>query len=372
MKRLARALKAAILLFACITILPVVVALVGVGVECRVWGGAATAEEGSDPVDPMTADLSGYARREDQTFLTLPEWYIVYSADEYAAFIAENPPSQFPYFRAIGQYWQTYYDVCASTRDAYSFNGGVHLSLSVIGASFTVENILKGFYENTVGRVTEAISSSALTEEDTLAQAVAEEYGDSLHTVPWYEFPFGAKLKGVWAETGFWGPNVIRKWERKIALSLEYGTKSVYGWLIKQGTKGVYGTQDLEILVWAEGAFEEVVQQYPETRISKSIGPEAAIVSLPRYEAFTQIVPKLARQGVRFVEIAGNDEILITVIAPRRQDFVPGAGTVLFDMPILTHPDRKRVVVNVPVPALHRVLNALNSDTLQLEHIYDY
>src|SRR6266849_5476745 len=42
------------------------------------------------------------ARSEAQTFLTLPEWYIVYSADEYAAFLERQRPTDFPFFRSVG------------------------------------------------------------------------------------------------------------------------------------------------------------------------------------------------------------------------------------------------------------------------------
>src|SRR5918997_373623 len=154
MRRLVGVVKAAVLLFACLTIFPVLAALVGVGIECKVWGGAAAAEDMSAPADPVTSELSGYQRREDQTFLTLPEWYIVYSADEYAAFLAQDQPSAFPYFRAVAQFWQAYYDVCTVTRDRYPFNSGTHLMLAVIGTSFTAENVFKGIYENSVGRVT--------------------------------------------------------------------------------------------------------------------------------------------------------------------------------------------------------------------------
>ena len=41
--------------------------------------------------------LKNYARSEDQTYLTLPERYIVYSADEYAAFLDGHRPSEFPF-----------------------------------------------------------------------------------------------------------------------------------------------------------------------------------------------------------------------------------------------------------------------------------
>jgi hypothetical protein len=360
-----------LLLFAAIFV-TILVALGRAGVECRVFSNTPPSQPSTRAGGETTAGLKGYARPEDQTYLTLPEWYIVYSSDEYAAFIADNPPSSFPYFRAIGQFWQSYYDICAVTREQYPFNSGYHLSLAVIGSSFTAENIVKGVYENTIGRLTEWTSSPELTEEDAYARKVAVEYGTFLHTIPWYEFPFSARLGEMWRTTPLWGPNPIRKWERKVAISLEYGTKAIYGWVIRQGTQSVFSAEDLEIQVWAEGVTEAMLQQEPHMRIVKPIDDRAAIVVLPRYEAFTEVVPGLTRQGVHFVEIAGNDDILITVLAPRDWAYEQEDGKTLFAMPILTQPDRKRVALRVPVQALDRVLAALSDGPAMLEHIYDY
>lgn len=373
MKRLGRIVAILILAGLALLLIP----LVGVAVECKPFGGATPAQTAgaagsSVEIKKVTADLPGYARPEDQTYLTLPEWYIVYSADEYAAFIAHNPPSHFPYFQAVQQYWQSYYDVCAVTREQYPFNSGYHLTLVVIGASFTVENILKGLYENTVGRLTEALSSGELTEEDAYARQAAKAYGDFIHTIPWYEFPLGEKLNGLWRETSSWGANPVRKWERKFALSLEYGGKALYGRLIGQGTQAAYAPEDLEIQAWAEGLSTEVLQQEPQLRVVKIISPDAAIVALPRYEVFTQIVPRLARQGVRFVELAGNDEILITALAPQEWAYNLPDGALLFTMPVLTQPNLKRVAVKAPVTSLSAVLVGLEANGVKLEHIYDY
>jgi hypothetical protein len=373
MKRFRRIVILVILIFLGVICSP----LVGVGLECRPFASAAPAhiagaEDSAAASKPITAGLSGYTRPEDQTYLTLPEWYIVYSADEYATFLAHNPPSHFPYFQAIGQYWRSYYNVCAVTRDQYPFNSGYHLTLAVIGTSFTVENILKGLYENTVGRLTEWLSSSELTEEDTFARQVAKEYGDFIHTIPWYAFPFDEKFSGLWRETSLWGPNPIRKWERKFALSLEFGGKALYGRLIGQGTQAAYAPEDLEIQAWAEGVSAEVLQQESQMRMVKPIDAQAAIIALPRYEAFTQIVPKLARQGMRFVELAGNDEILITAIAPKDWIYNLPEGEFLFSLPILTQPELTRVALKAPVKSLHTILTALADGGVTIEHIYDY
>src|SRR5262245_43242964 len=371
-RRLLRLVWRVFLLLCAAIFVAILVALGRAGVECRAFSNMPPSRPSTHVGGDLTAGLKGYARPEDQTYLTLPEWYIVYSSDEYAAFIADNPPSGFPYFRAIGQFWQSYYDVCAVTREQYPFNSGYHLSLAVIGSSFTAENIVKGLYENTIGRLTEWTSSSELTEEDAYQRNVAAEYGTFLHTIPWYEFPFGARLGEMWRTTPLWGPNPIRKWERKVAISLEYGTKALYGWVIRQGTQGVYAAEDLEIQVWAEGITEQMLQQEPRMRIVKRIDDRAVIVVLPRYEAFTEIVPKLVQQGAHFVEVAGNHDILITVLAPRDWSYDQEDGKTLFTMPILTQPDHQRVAIRVPVQALDRVLAALSDGPATLEHIYDY
>lgn len=378
-RRVWRAVRIAALLLFTIVFVPVVFALIGVGVECRVIGGRVTQPDTpTSPADvppqiqQLRQDQINYIRGEDRTYLTLPEWYIVYSADEYAGFTAQGRPSHFPFFGAIRQFWSSYYDVCAVTREQYALDSGSHLTLVVIGASFTVENMLHGVYENTVGRVTEWLSAGGQTEEDAYAHTVAREYGTFLHTVPWYEFPYGARLRGLWSETSLWGPNITRKWERKLALSTEYGAKAAYAWVIKKATRSVYSPDELKIQMWATGVTPEVLAREPEVKLLQDLGNQGAIVEAPRYETFTQLVPRLAAQGVQFVEIAGNDEIMVTLIAPRDWRYDLADGNLLFSMPILTQPNSERLAVNVPVTALQRVLNDLAGREIHFEHVYDY
>ena len=105
----------------------------------------------------------------------------------------------------------------------------------VIGTSFTVENALKGLYENTIGRVTEWTSHGEPTPEDRFGARVAQEYVDFIRVDPWYEFSFFRRFQELWRETQFSGPHLLRKWERKLALSLEYLAKAQYAMLITLG-----------------------------------------------------------------------------------------------------------------------------------------
>jgi hypothetical protein len=326
----------------------------------------------TDDIKKIEAEVNNYHRAEENTYLTLPEWYIVYSAEEYADFLKNKLPSNFPYFSSVGQYWCNYNHMYQITKDRYAFNTGYHFSLLVIGSSFTVEYLIKGFYENTVGRISELLGFYDLSEEDVYASLVAKEYADSLYQTPWYEFPFGSKLAGLWKETSFWGTNFLRKWERKLFLSLEYGVKAIYGAIIKKGSHSAYGVEISETLALVENIPDFILKDEPTVRVVKPVDPQLSLVSFPRYELFTKIVPGLMKRGLRFVDIAGNNEILVTAIAPR--DWAPDLedGQFIYAMNILTNPNIKRVALRVPVGSLHETLDNLEAEGVKMEHIYDY
>ena len=65
-----------------------------VGVKCY-----SSAPASRPPAVPPPDGITGYVRAEAFTYLTLPEWFIVYSTDEHAGFIATRRPSDFPYLR---------------------------------------------------------------------------------------------------------------------------------------------------------------------------------------------------------------------------------------------------------------------------------
>ncbi|MBX3015493.1 MAG: hypothetical protein KF832_28490 [Caldilineaceae bacterium] len=318
------------------------------------------------------ATVPEHLRAEDQTYLTFPEWYIVFSADEYAAHVATQPPSSFPFFASVWQYWRGYAGVCAVTKGSYPFNGGYHLMLYVIGTSFTVENGIKGIYEGTLGRLTEWISSAELTPEDALARQYAKEYGDFIHAIPWFDFPYMEKLHLLWTTTGWWGPNPVRKWERKLALSTEFLIKAAYGALIGWGTEVTYGAVDMEIYAVATNVTDETLAELPEVKLVERMDDQYALITIPHYEPFTVLVPELAERGVHFVEFAGNDQVMLTAFAPRTWEHnLPGVD-LMFAMEVLVDPTRQRIGLNIPVARLHEVLAEMAQQDITIEHIYDY
>jgi len=269
------------------------------------------------PASPALQTPLADRRGEDQTFLTYPEWFLVYSPDEYADFLKEGRrPSEFPFVGHLRQFWQAYASIRGITGERYPFNGEYHTMIGVIGVSTTVEYALRAAYETVFGRLTELTAGGTTTEEDRLAAVVARDYVDFLALQPWYEYDFAHRLRQVWTDTPLLGPNMLRKWERKYWLTSEYGGKAIYAWAIGKATRSSFERPKLETLAYV--ALPAAPVTLPaNVRVLRRDPDAHALVALPRYAPFTTDSLEMARDGVHFQEIAGNrDAILITLIAP--------------------------------------------------------
>jgi hypothetical protein len=339
---------------------------------CRGGTGAETATSASLP--PAIADglraAAGYKRAEARSFLTYPEWYIVFTSQDYAGYIARNRPSGFRYFASAFAFWTSYCDINRYVTPRYAFDSEIHIVNYVIGVSHGVELILKGLYETIIGRLSELFRPGAPTAEERFAQAVFADYGNFLRTTPWYEYPF-AKRRAELALVDTAGPGQIRKWERRIALSAELAVKSVYAGMIRGGAQSAFETPKLTTVA--------VVRGIPPARLAaaKEIRPLAQanglnLLAFPRYAPFADLVRELADSGAAFVEIAGNDEILVTAILERPDAALPEGTQAIFHTDLLSGAAGSRVGMVVPVADLMRAIRDLRKTVGRVEHIYDY
>ena len=314
--------------------------------------------------------IANYTRAEAFTYLTLPEWFIVYSTDEYAAFIARTDPSRFPYVGSIRQYWGFYSSACAETRRTHPFETGYHVMLGVIGASFTIENSIRFVYERTVGAVTEWISSTD-TAEDALARRTAHEYGAFMHRTPWYEFSFASRLAALWRDVPWTGPHMLRKIERRFALTAEYAIKATYGFVIRKASGAAYAGEDLRIYARVADAPLAALSD-PRVNVVQTVEPRRYIVTLPRYEDFTATALALSSKGARFTDIAGNDVLLVTALARRGSPTSFAGADLVAARPILTDPTMQRLALRVRVGSLGGLVEQLARAGASVEHLYDY
>jgi hypothetical protein len=297
-----------------------------------------------------------HRRPVEQTYLTFPEWFLVFSPAEYAAFTRHNDPNDFPFLGHIREFWQSYAAVTDATlQRGDALNVGYHVMINVIGISTTIEYALRSVYETIVGRLSAATRSSAATPEDVYAAQVAQAYVDFIRNEPWYKFDFAARLVGLWRTTDLVGPDMIRKWERKYALTTEYLIKAAYGWLIGQGTAAGYEAPSMVTAVVTDR--------------------DDAVALLPRYAGFTAASRELARRGVNFREIAGNPaatDILVSIVVPTAWHDSDVEARPLFVQPILTQRGTERVTLVMSVGTLAENLRRLDAAHARIEHVFDY
>ena len=320
-------------------------------------------------------DGPGYARRESDSYLSFPEWGIVYAYDDLAGVLAQGDESDFAYGRWIAGFWRTF---CAlnravTAREATGLDTKV--MLYTIGWSFTAELGIKGAYEKTVGRLFEWIRGPEKTAEDAFAQRDLHDYAAFLRQTPWYAYPFGPRLRAFWRETPLsaarWR-HWPRKLERRVEFSLEYGVKALYGGLIGYASNTTLGAADLEIQTVVVGLTPADVAAEPSIKVLRELGGGRTLVLTPRYQAYTNLLIRLARRGRDIAEIAGNDRILITVLAPSGSLPALARARPLFELPIQSRAAERRVGLDVPVGELAATIRALEGAGATVEHIYDY
>lgn len=328
--------------------------------------------DGAPPAElaeTIRSAIPGYQRPEEATFLTYPEWAIVYHAREYAGFVKEGRESGFPYWAYIGRFWQDYAMVIRASSD-YPFNFANHQMLVVIGTSHTIENAIQWAYENTIGRLTEW-SSGKKTAVDRHQADVAAEYAAFLDQVPWYQFPYAEKRAALFAVAPDAGDDPVRTTERKWAFGAANSIKQGYADLIKLALAATADPAFLDIHVWAKGPVSEAVRSEPETYLERELGDDGAVFVTKRYQVFTDMIPRLIERGVSFVEIGGNDEILLTVLSPAAI-VAPEGSRTLFAYALPASPGQTRTGLIAAVRRLDRVLPALTAGGATLEHVYDY
>jgi len=328
-------------------------------------------------LDAVPADATGvevaYKRDEARTYLTFPEWFIVYVAQDYGRVLTAAQPSAFPYFSAVADFWTSYCAVTQVTTSRYPMNWGAHVMIYVIGISHSVEYLLKGVYENTIGRVFEWLAFDNKTQEDAFAAEVAVDYGEFLNEIPWYEYPFFMKLGDMWFETSGWDDGFFRKWERKFFLTGEYGIKGAYGAVLGAATGAAYAPAETKILLVTTAPRPGVLENEPGIEQVAELDDGDVLLQVPRYAEFTRLIARFALAGVTVREIAGNGEILVTALMPSDPDAMPvDSAEELFDMTLAMDTERRRVGYRVAVARLGVLLGEIEARGGSFEHAYDY
>lgn len=289
-------------------------------------------------------------RPPDQTFLTFPEWFLVFSPEEQAAYFAQHTSTSFPFLQHVSQFWRSYAIMKDQTGGNFPPNPGYHLMICVIGASTTVEYAVKSWYEVLIGRITD--TGDPVTGEDRFNARYAADYVAFIKDQPWYAFDFKRRLEALWTDVGLSHDHPLRALERRYLLTTELLVKWGYGKLIGFGTKEVYGAA------------------LPTTAV---VLDDGSVRHLPRYDRFAGAAMDLASGRRSFQEIAGNrSAILVTILVPANAIPTFSDTRPVFTQVITSDPTRMRIALATPVASLASLLRQCREQEMAVEHIFDF
>ena len=310
------------------------------------------------PYDSLIA--SEFHRPEARTLMTYPEWNIVHAYEDYAEVIAKRDPHEFGFVRAVVGFWSSLCSLSMASSSYGNIDGPTKQMVYVIGVSFTAELLLKAAYEETLGRLFTAIRGNKRAPLDELSASHAKNYAKFLQQVPWYKWRF----REDHAELREKATKAWRDTERRLALGIEYSMKASYADVIAEAVSQA-GQDELTLRMIIRNVDLTFMEEFDQVNVL-SVRPEGIEIETTRYRALTHLLQNWANAGADFVEISGNDDILITVLS--QQPSIEGANYSILRQGF----DDYRHLVVIKVADLADSLRTLQASRQRLEHIYDY
>lgn len=322
------------------------------------------ADPQADSYSPLIRDPA-MRREEANTFLTYPEWHIVYAYDGLAEVLKTGDEYRFDYLASVKDFWKA---DCALTAIADRHGGAdtqTRMMVATIGVSFTLEMGLKAAYEETLGRLTAYWRGDQKTPQDSVARDMAIDYAAFLRQTPWYKYPFQPQIDKLWAAPV---DEPVRGWERRLALGGEWKAKIAYAGMIADAVAAT-GEAKLTIFSVVSGMSAEALSAMPDVRVV-SESANGILIETPRYDRFTHIVSDIAKAGGNVREIAGNDQIMVSLTAPA-SDQAPPPGELIARFPRAGF-DSDRLLVLVRITDLAQLLRDRPIADPGIEHIFDF
>ncbi|MET3854767.1 hypothetical protein [Rhizobium sp. OAE497] len=322
------------------------------------------ADPQADSYSPLIRDPA-MRREEANTFLTYPEWHIVYAYDGLAEVLKTGDEYRFDYLASVKDFWKA---DCALTAIADRHGGAdtqTRMMVATIGVSFTLEMGLKAAYEETLGRLTAYWRGDQKTPQDSVARDMAIDYAAFLRQTPWYKYPFQPQIDKLWAAPV---DEPVRGWERRLALGGEWKAKIAYAGVIADAVAAT-GEAKLTIFSVVSGMSAEALSAMPDVRVV-SESANGILIETPRYDRFTHIVSDIAKAGGNVREIAGNDQIMVSLTAPA-SDQAPPPGELIARFPRAGF-DSDRLLVLVRITDLAQLLRDRPIADPGIEHIFDF
>ncbi|WP_037311560.1 hypothetical protein [Ruegeria halocynthiae] len=340
--------------------LAVVLVMVVVGLLSPVAYSEVMCRPTGDPNASQTILEPDHHRLESRTLMTYPEWHIVHAYEDYARVLQASDPHDYQFTTGIAGFWGSLCTLSKAAGQLGPEDSATKQMVYVIGVSFTAELLAKAAYEETLGRLFAVLRGQNRAPLDDVSARQARDYAEFLQQVPWYKWDFRADAQALTDN----GTQNLRDRERQIALGIEYRAKAAYAEIIAAAVSEV-GADALTLRMIVDGATPETLARLDGVTVIGDTGSGIEIETV-RYRALTHLMQDMSNVGVEFIEIAGNDDIMFSIVS----DAAEHPKAIYSDA--RQGFDNYRHLILTDVADLASDLRALDGGRERLEHIHDY
>lgn len=338
--------------------------VIGLGAPVAYVETACRGEVTPNAYKPLITDPA-FQRQEANTYLTYPEWHIVYAYDGLTETLKDGDEYQFDYVSSVLGFWKS---TCALMQVADQHGGAdrpTRVMIHTIGVSFTLEMGLKAAYEETVGRVFSWLRGPEKTPQDKAVLDVAADYSAFLRQTPWYRYDFDKANQALWAAQI---TEPYRGWERRLAIGAEWKAKSWYAGAIAVGVAATAPAK-LEIRSVIAGLSAADLRTIENVKIIGE-SPEGVVIETPRYDIFTHILQQVSAKGGLIREIAGNEDIMMSITVPYGATY-QGPGEMIARMRREGF-ESERLLVSLKMNEVAEAFRVMQIADPGIEHVFDY
>ncbi len=321
---------------------------------------------GPDSYNPVI-NQKEFQRPEANSYLTYPEWHIIYAYEGLAKILKTGDEYDFDYAKSVGSFWSSFCDLNRKANRHGQRDFATRATIHIIGVSFTAEMAMKALYEETIGRVFAYLRGVKKTPQDIYSAEMTADYAKFLKQAPWYKYDFAAATEKLWAMPV---TSLPRSWERRLALGGEWQVKNQYARAVTPAAKPP-GQAVLRIRSVITGLDADALQDIAGIDVIETT-PDHVIIETPKYRKFTLILQQIIAKGGRITEIAGNDDIMLSAVGnPKSSPLNLVSGEIISSIKRDGF-DSKRLLISVKTEILVALFKELESQGLIVEHIYDY
>lgn len=320
-----------------------------------------------------------YERALLQTYMTVPEWRYVEMSEEFGQFLMEGQPFyRFPFFKQIITFWQVF-------KNAYSESNKYHSHRTLLSSEYMVMNVFIGTL-TTVGFATLGFISLFLwpfmkahnqTPVQKHVAGIVNSYAQFLHTIPFYHFDYLRHLKPLWRvfrdNKGTTFADVITLIVTSIFLVSNAALSAPIAWWYTQPQNKP--ADKIHLLVKSASP---TLPQTPHAENMHILSQQCienttyyTHITVPRYEAFADIMKIYVDQGIKIKNIAGQSRIQFKLQVENAPEEYLQDYHVLYSYQ--NHLDNKKtVLIDVPTKTFNQTVTSLAQNHITIKLMHDF